>query len=248
MTVETTQFELAAGETEKFNELIGRAKCVLFDFDGPICRLFAGRSAKDIAAGQEEWLAARGLAGVLAEGERGSRDPHWVLSEVAGRHPDSDLVVELEEWLTQQELRAVACAMPTAYADPLIRTWGAVGARLAVVTNNSGRAVRAYLESRHLVGYFAPNIYGRTRDLSLLKPHPYTLNRALSALGAAPDTTLMIGDTPSDHAAAVSAGVHFLGYARNARKAELLLAAGVARWNIVHSLDTVLRVVRGGAL
>ncbi|MFS8199233.1 HAD family hydrolase [Streptomyces sp. CWNU-52B] len=247
MTFETRQFELVAGEAEKFDELIGRAKCVLFDFDGPICRLFAGHSAKGIATGLEEWLAARGLAGVLTEGERGSRDPHWVLSKVAGRHRGSDLVVELEEWLTQQELRAVARAMPTAYADPLIRTWGAVGTRLAVVTNNSDRAVRAYLESRHLVGYFAPNIYGRTRDLRLLKPHPHTLNRALRALGAAPDTTLMIGDTPSDHAAARSAGVHFLGYARNEAKARTLLDAGVARWNIVDSLETVLRAVRGGA-
>ncbi|MFJ8938508.1 HAD family hydrolase [Streptomyces sp. NPDC102365] len=248
MTFETEQFELVAGEGEEFQELVGRARCVLFDFDGPICRLFAGHSANSIATDQAEWLTARGLAGVLTEGERSSRDPHWVLSEVAGRHRGSDLVVELEEWLTQQELKAVARAMPTAYADPLIRTWRSVGTRLAIVTNNSDRAVRAYLESRYLVGYFAPNIYGRTRDLSLLKPHPYTLNRALSALGAAPDTTLMIGDTPSDHAAARSAGVHFLGYARNEEKAQMLLDAGVPRWGIVRSLETVLRAVRGGAV
>ncbi|MEU9189648.1 HAD family hydrolase [Streptomyces sp. NPDC048484] len=247
MTFETGQFELVAGETEKFHELTRRARCVLFDFDGPVCRLFAGHSAKVIATEQEEWLAARGLTRVLPEGERRSHDPHWVLSEVAGRHRGSDLVVELEEWLTRQELRAVVRAMPTAYADPLVQTWGALGVRLAIVTNNSDRAVRAYLESRRLMGYFAPNIYGRTRDLSLLKPHPYTLNRALSAFGAAPDTALMIGDTPSDHAAALSAGVPFLGYARNPEEAQKLLDDGVARWSIVDSLETVLRAVRDGA-
>ncbi|KUN00725.1 HAD family hydrolase [Streptomyces canus] len=235
------------GEAEKFKELIERARCVLFDFDGPICQLFAGHSAKVIAEDQETWLAARGLAGVLTEGERTSRDPHRVLSEVAARHPGSDLVTELEEWLTQQELKAVPRAMPTAYADPLIRTWSAMGVRLAIATNNSDRTVRVYLESRRLIGCFAPNIYGRTQELHLLKPNPYNLKRALRALGAAADTTLMIGDTPSDHEAAQGAGVHFLGYARNEEQQQLLLEAGVAPWSIVSSLETVLAAVRGGA-
>jgi len=247
VTFDSEQTEPPTGEAEKLDELITRARCVLLDFDGPVCRLFAGHSAKVIATGQEEWLTARGLAGMLTEGEWSSRDPHWVLSEVARRHRDSDLVVELEEWLTAQELMAVEGAMPTAYADPLISSWGAVGTRLAIVTNNSDRAVRAYLERRHLLGYFAPNIYGRTRDLSLLKPHPYTLNRALGALGAGPDATLMIGDTPSDHAAALSAGVPFVGYAHSEEKARRLLDAGVDRWSIVHSLETVLRAVHGRA-
>ncbi|MFF0085597.1 HAD family hydrolase [Streptomyces canus] len=247
MNFETKAIELVTGEAEKFKELIEQARCVLFDFDGPICQLFAGHSAKAIAEDQETWLAVRGLAGVLTERERSSRDPHWVLSEVAARHPGSDLVIELEEWLTQQELWAVERAMPTAYADPLIRTWSAMGVRLAIATNNSDRTVKAYLESRHLIGCFAPNIYGRTRELHLLKPNPYNLKRALWALGAAADTTLMIGDTPSDHAAAQGAGVHFLGYARNKEKQRLLLEAGVAPWSIVNSLETVLVAVRGGA-
>ncbi|MFF7281429.1 HAD-IA family hydrolase [Streptomyces griseorubiginosus] len=248
MNFETKEIELVTGEAEKFKELIARTRCVLFDFDGPICQLFPGHSAKDIARDQETWLAARGLAGVLTERERSSRDPHWVLSEVAGRHPRSDLVTELEEWLTQQELKAVVRALPTAFADPLIRTWSAVGVRLAVATNNSDRTVRAYLESRDLIECFAPNIYGRTRDLHLLKPNPHNLKRALSALGAAQDTTLMIGDTSSDYIAAQGAGVHFLGYARNAEKGQLLLDAGVESWSIVSSLEKVLDSVRGGAV
>lgn len=245
MTFETEQIELTTSEIEKFKELIARVRYVLFDFDGPICRLFAVHSAESIARDQVEWLTARGLAGLLTEGERSHPDPHGVLSAVARRHPHSDLVAELEEQLTQQELKAVERAMPTAYADPLIQTWAAVGVRFAVVTNNSERTVRAYLDSRGLTGRFGPHIYGRTERLDLLKPHPYTLKCALSSLGAAPEATLMIGDASSDHAAALGAGVHFLGYARNEAKACELLDAGVARWRIVSSLERVLRAVRG---
>ena len=48
----------------------------------------------------------------------------------------------------------------------------------------------------------------------------------------------MIGDTPSDYLAARSAGVPFLGYARNGRKAKLLRDAGAT--SIVGSLLSVL--------
>jgi HAD superfamily hydrolase (TIGR01509 family) len=216
---------------------------VLWDFDGPICRLFAGHSAERVASDLVEWLEGRGLHGLLTDTERETLDPQVVLRAVDRRHPGSDLVAELEERLTQEELRASASAMPTAYADPLIRTWTAVGSRLAITTNNSPRVVRAYLESRGLAGCFRPHIYGRTQQLHHLKPDPYCLNRALIAMGTAPAAALMIGDAPSDHEAARRAGVPFLGYARNERTAELLRTAGADV--VVGSLEPLLRVVRG---
>ncbi|WP_371548304.1 HAD family hydrolase [Streptomyces sp. NBC_00554] len=230
-------------ETEKLREVIKRARVVLFDFDGPICRLFAGHSAEDVAKDLVEWLEAQGLRGLLTEEERGHPDPHVVLRVVNRRHPSSDLVVELEELLTQHELKAVPSAWPTPFADPLIRTWTAVGVRLAVATNNSPRVVARYLEGRGLTECFAPNVYGRTRNLDHLKPHPHCLNRALNALGAAPSAALMIGDTPSDFLAAREAGVPFLGYARNATKEKELRKAGAEV--IVGSLEPVLQVLRG---
>ncbi|GAA1938872.1 HAD family hydrolase [Streptomyces durmitorensis] len=234
-----------AEETEKLRELIKRARFVLFDFDGPICRLFAGHSAERIASDQVRWLEERGLRGLLTEEERAEPDPHAVLRAVDRRHPGSDLVAELEERLTQQELTAVASAWPTQYADPLIMTWHAMGPRLAVTTNNSPRAVNRYLEGRGLDHCFDPHIYGRTQDLHLLKPHPHCINRALSAMGAAPSAALMIGDAPTDYEAALAAGVDFLGYARNERKAKLLKKAGAAC--VVSSLEPVLKVLRGQA-
>lgn len=246
MTSETTRTEQASGtENDRIaavGALLAPARVVLWDFDGPICRLFAGHSAERVAVGLVEWLEGRGLRGLLTESERESPDPHVVLHAVDRRHPGSDLVAELEERLTQEELRAAASAMPTAWADPLIRTWTAVGGRLAVTTNNSPRVVAKYLDSRGLASCFAPHVYGRTQDLHLLKPHPHCLNRALTAMGSAPGSALMIGDAPSDYRAAREAGVPFLGYARNERKEKLLRDAGAT--TVVASLEVVLTAVR----
>ncbi|MEV0642727.1 HAD family hydrolase [Streptomyces sp. NPDC050619] len=242
MTPDTTQTELAAAETEALRALITRARVVLWDFDGPICRLFAGHSAEQVAHDLVDWLEGRGLRGLLTEAERKALDPHIVLRAVDLRHPGSDLVDELEERLTQEELRAAPSAMPTPYADPLIRTWQAVGSRLAIATNNSPRVVRTYLASRGLTSCFAPHIYGRTQELSRLKPDPQCLNRALNAMGSAPSSALMIGDTPSDLLAANEAGVPFLGYARNEHKEKLLRDAGATV--TVASLEPVLGLIR----
>jgi HAD superfamily hydrolase (TIGR01509 family) len=245
VTSETQQTEAVTTETEAepndLRNLIEGARVVLWDFDGPVCRLFAGHSAERVARDLVDWLEGRGLHGLLDESARESLDPHVVLRAVDRRHPGSDLVAELEQRLTQEELRAAASARPTPYADPLVRTWTAVGARLAITTNNSPRVVKEYLTSRGLLPCFAPHIYGRTQELHHLKPHPHCIQRALNAMGAAPATALMIGDTPSDFLAARAAGVPFLGYARNERKNKVLRDAG-AEW-IVGSLEPVLKAV-----
>ncbi|MFE0255504.1 HAD family hydrolase [Streptomyces sp. NPDC059010] len=232
-----------AAQTENLRDLIGPVRVVLWDFDGPICRLFAGHKAERVANDLVAWLEVRGLHGLLSGAERDTADPHAVLRAVDRRHPDSDLVAELEERLTQEELRAVPSSLPTPYADPLIRTWTAVGARPAIVTNNSPQVVRAYLADRGLLDCFQPHIYGRTQELQYLKPHPHYLNRALHAMGVAPAGALFIGDAPTDCQAAREAGVPFLGYARNERKEKLLSDAGAS--HVVASLLPLLRVVRG---
>ncbi|MFC9930200.1 HAD family hydrolase [Streptomyces sp. NPDC127190] len=231
-------------EIEKLRGLITSARFVLWDFDGPICRLFARHKAERIAADLVAWLERQGLRGLLSEAERRTLDPQVVLRAVGRRRPGSDLVTGLEERLTQEELRAAASALPTAYADPLIRTWTAVGARLAVTTNNSARVVRSYLEGRGLAGCFAPHLYGRTEQLHHLKPDPHCLVRALNAMGAAPEAALMIGDATTDLFAARKAEVPFLGYARDEAKEEDLRSAGAE--HVVRSLEPLLTVLRSG--
>jgi phosphoglycolate phosphatase-like HAD superfamily hydrolase len=242
VTPETTQTDPVTAETENVRELVTRARFVLWDFDGPICRLFAGHPAEQVAREMRGWLEGQGLLHLLTEEERRDDEPHVILRAADERHPGSDLVTALEELLTHHELLAVPRARPTPYADPVIRTWTAVGARLAVTTNNSARTATAYLRGRGLLGCFAPHIYGRTDELHQLKPDPHHLNRALGALGAAPEDALMIGDSPSDAQAATHAGVPFLGYARNDEKEKALRAADAT--TVVASLEQVLAVLR----
>ncbi|MER5386440.1 HAD-IA family hydrolase [Streptomyces sp. NPDC002688] len=224
-------------------DLISRVRWVLFEFDGPICRLFAGHPAQSIGNDLVGWLERRGLRELLTEYEARYPDPHVVLRAAQKRlPPGTDILPELEERLTQIELRAANSAFPTAYADPLIRTWHAVGVRLAIATNVSPHAVARYLDARGLTAVFAPHIYGRSGDLQLLKPHPHSLHLALRAMGASPEHTLMIGDTPSDLAASQSAGIPFLGYGRNAAQTKMLRDAGAE--TVLNSLEPVLTVIR----
>ncbi|MGW7071879.1 SAV_2336 N-terminal domain-related protein [Streptomyces sp. NPDC054855] len=233
-----------SGTPDELRALVTGARAVLFDFDGPICSLYSSYSAEGVANALVEWLEEQGLRGLLTEVDREYLDPQMVLRAVDRRDPHSALTMGLEERLTQEELKASATAWPTAFAEPLIRTWNAVGARLAVVTNNSPQVVKTYLASRHLTDYFAPYIFGRTRDLYQLKPAPWLLTRALTAMDIPPSKALMIGDSPSDFIASQEAGVAFLGYARNEFREMHLRELGVQV--IVESLEPVLAVLRDG--
>lgn len=188
MTSDTKQTEPVTELTAELRGLITGARFVLFDFDGPICRLFAGHKAEQVAEDQVRWLEARGLRELLTDEERAEPDPHAVLRAVDRRHQGSDLVIELEERLTSQELRAVKLAYPTPYVDPLIRTWHAMGARLAIATNNSPLVASRYLATRGLTDCFAPHIYGRTQDLSSETSPPLPESRSeRSGCGAVRD-------------------------------------------------------------
>jgi HAD superfamily hydrolase (TIGR01509 family) len=216
---------------------------VLWDLDGPICRLFAGYPAHQIAGELVDKIDQLGMGGLLTEQERSSNDPQAALRGVHERHRGSDLVLELEEWLTRREVAAVGTAMPTPYADPLIRTWSSLGAEFAITTNNAAVAAAAYTETRGLADCF-PHVYGRTPNLDLLKPNPHCLEEAIKAMGAVPSGTLMIGDAATDLEAARQAGVAFLGYARDEFKEGLLRDAGAEV--VVGSLEQVLVTFRPG--
>jgi phosphoglycolate phosphatase-like HAD superfamily hydrolase len=226
------------------DSLIASARFVLWDLDGPICRLFAGYSADGIARELVQCIDGLGMGSLLGKEERSATDPHVALLAVNRQRPDSDLIRALEEWLTRRELEAVPTAMPTPFADPVIRTWASGDTRFAITTNNSGNAASAYIETRGLEDCFR-YIGGRTQNLDLMKPDPHCLQQALKFMGAHdPSQALMFGDAPTDYEAARKAGVHFLGYARNPRKLDALLAVGVKPEFIVSSLEEVLEVLR----
>lgn len=204
--------------------LLRRASCLLWDFDGPLCRLFAGRPAPGIAAAFRELLAEEGLDAALL-GLAETTDPQAILR---ARLP-AEVTRRLEESMAEEEEEAAATAEPTPGAGEFARLMAERGRTLAITTNNAPRAVAAYLKAYDLDGVFGHRIFGRSPDdPRLMKPHPDCLLRAMESLSAVPGDCLMIGDSPADAHAAAAAGVPFLGYARNAgRVARLVSVPGV---------------------
>ncbi|MFJ4439613.1 HAD family hydrolase [Streptomyces sp. NPDC088923] len=222
---------------EPLAALIDRTRWVLFDFDGPVCRLFAGHPARGIARRMASWLDARPGGRALAAGAALSKNPQALLRAVGTRDTEGGTVRALESLLTQEELRAVESARPTPHLTELLHTWYAAGRRFAVTTNNSPLAARRYLELQRLDSYFADHYHGRGLPLRL-KPDPYCLTEAVKSLDADPRATLMIGDEPGDAKAARAAGIPFLGYAERPARRAALHAAGAR--HVVASYAEVL--------
>ncbi|MEU6276073.1 HAD family hydrolase [Streptomyces populi] len=227
-----------ARELLRCDEVGSATRCVLFDFDGPICRLFPEGSSMDVADALRRLVTDLGLADALTEAERADKDPHVVLRAVhhvlwesdpkglGVEVPDpKDLIGKLDECVTQGELAAALTALPTPGADALIARLFRSGLRLAVVTNNAPRAADSYLQNHQLRGFFDA-VHGRGADPDLMKPDPDVLHRALADLDLEPADAVMIGDTPTDFVAAERAGVRFIGYGRNSEKRARLRNAG----------------------
>lgn len=202
--------------------LVARASAVLLDFDGPICKLFAGVRSADVAADLRRYLEQRGSP-VLDDG---TGDPLAVLRMSAGLEPD--ILADLQTELVRAEVRAVSSAVPTPDADAVIRGIAESGRKLAVVSNNSAQAVREYLALRGLDAYVSAISARTSADPLLMKPNPYLLERALSGLVVRASDAIFIGDSVSDVQASVAAGVLCIGYANKPWKSERLAAAGAA--------------------
>jgi phosphoglycolate phosphatase len=94
---------------------------------------------------------------------------------------------------------------------------------LGVATGKSDRGLRFCLE-RH--GIHARFVTLQTADRHPSKPHPAMLHAAIAEAGAAPETTVMIGDTSFDMMMARQAGAHAVGVAWGYHAPEELRAAG----------------------
>jgi len=82
-------------------------------------------------------------------------------------------------------------------------------ARLAIVSTRTQGAAQAFLEQHTLVALFDLVVTQETTDR--LKPHPEPILYAAETLGLAPDTCVMVGDTPVDIRSARRAGAWAVG-------------------------------------
>ncbi|MEV7322482.1 HAD family hydrolase [Streptomyces sp. NPDC093970] len=216
----------AFGDVEEARKLIERSRYVLFDFDGPVCRLFPEERPSAPLAEQLRRTAEKfEVADLLTGTARETTDPHVVLRAVHGaghREGVIAVVAAMEEELTAGEMAAAALAVPTEHSVEFVEQLHARGRRLAIVTNNSAKAAWTYLSRHGLLPLFG-SVEGRTADPGLMKPDPDVLRRALRALGSVGSgDAVMIGDSESDVLAARSAGVGFIGYGRNDAKVQRL--------------------------
>lgn len=101
-----------------------------------------------------------------------------------------------------------------------------LGKTMAVITNKPEDLSVELLDALDLSKYFKLCYGGDT--FANRKPHPEPILKAIEELGVTADKTVMIGDSPVDFEAGVSAGVQVIGCAYGFRGAEELADAGVS--------------------
>lgn len=188
--------------------LVG-TRCLLLDFDGPICDVFAGLPAATAAGRLIEIIEGRRVR--VPAGVAGSGNPLLVFTWASAAEPELGAPVEAE--LTELECAAIAIAAPTPHAAEVITAARASGRSVAVVSNNSERAVRRYLATHGLADGVDVVAARTSPDAALLKPSPHLVAAALGALGVAPAEAALVGDLGTDVQAARLAGVRSIGYA-----------------------------------
>jgi len=99
----------------------------------------------------------------------------------------------------------------------------AAGWLLGVATGKSDRGLALCLTHHGLIDRF---VTLQTADRHPSKPHPSMLLTAMAEAGAAPDTTVMIGDTSFDIDMGVAAGGRSIGVAWGYHPPAELLASG----------------------
>lgn len=209
--------------SDDLGRTLARASAVLFDFDGPLCDVFAGLPAPQVASELAEQAATSDptLSAKLAV----THDPLEVLRLTF--EADQALGLQVEQALIEAEVKAVeAAGDPTAGAVAALAATHAAGRRIAVVSNNSAECVRSFL-ARHSLDTYVREIVGRPVNRpDLMKPHPHSLLRAAELLEVGPSECVLIGDSLTDIQAAHLSGGTAIGYANKPHKRDAFAEAG----------------------
>jgi hypothetical protein len=128
----------------------------------------------------------------------------------------------------------VATAAPTPYVHEVVTACQNSGRSVSIVSNNSARAVHAYLARHGLDDRISLVVARTSHDPALLKPSPHLITQAVEALDAEPGECTLVGDSVTDVQGARLASVQSVGYANKPGKPERLSKAGAGA--IVNSL------------
>lgn len=205
------------------HHIVAASHAILFDFDGPICSVFANVSAVEIAKSLVRVL--RDHSAAVDTQAFDASDPLDVLHYSA--RFGLSVVTDVEDELIRAELEAVRSAAPTPAGARAIRSCVESGRRAAVVSNNASSAVVEYLTSRELDNV-VDTVVGRTYGApQRMKPSAEPVERALEALSAKPSAAVLVGDSPGDIIAAQAAATASIGFANRPSKWRRLAAADV---------------------
>lgn len=212
----------SAAPVDALDRVLLRTRHLLIDFDGPVCSLFAGTPTAPIAERLRTILTGAGVALPLAIRDTGNWFEIFAFAATTGpalaRHVESELAA--------LEAAAAQTAAPTPDLADVLSACHESGRQVAIVSNNSARAVDSYLDIHQLTGQIGAVAARTGHDPALLKPSSYLIKQAASELGTAPSACALIGDSPSDIAAARSARASSIGYAATSGGTRQLLAAG----------------------
>ena len=112
------------------------------------------------------------------------------------------------------------------------------GVRQAIVTTKNERLARRILGEHGLADLFQAVVgENGTRPL---KPHPQSLFDACSELHVVADQAVMVGDTSHDLAAALAAGIRFIGVSWGYGDVETMRRPGIEVAESPRSLQTIL--------
>lgn len=223
---------------DALDRVLARTRHLLIDFDGPVCSLFAGTPTAPIAARLREILTREGVGLPPAIRDTGNWFEILAFAAITGpalaRHVESELAA--------LEAAAAHTAAPTpGLADVLSACHGS-GRQVAIVSNNSARAIRVYLDIHQLTGQIGAVAARTGHGPALLKPSSYLIRQAASELGTVPSACALIGDSPSDIAAARSARASGIGYATTPAGTRQLLAAAGADAIITTMADLASKI------
>ncbi|WP_435974029.1 HAD family hydrolase [Streptomyces sp. Qhu_M48] len=191
-------------------ETLANARVLLFDFDGPVCDVFAGLPAPEVARELTALLSAQDEAAGAKAAQ--TDDPIEVLR--IAHEADTGLGQKIEQALTAAEVRAVAVAgQPTPGAAEAFQAARSAGRGVAVVSDNSAECVQAFLKLHGLEEYVTKIVGRPAEQPHLMKPNPFPLITAAEQMHIDVTSCTLIGASLTDIQAAHAAGATVIGYA-----------------------------------
>jgi phosphoglycolate phosphatase len=197
-----------------------RIALAIFDLDGTLID-----SVGDLHAAMNRVLAEQGATPLaVAEIRAMVGDGAGMLVERALQaRPEAGLTVAdgLARFLSHYEADPVGLTRPYPGVPATLALLQRRGIRLALCTNKPERPSRTILEHCGLAGRFERIVGGDS--LPWRKPDGRVLTTLIGALGAAAETSILIGDSEVDAAAAAASGIRFIlmtyGYRRGPAEA-----------------------------